>query len=170
MTHLVRSLVMNRHVFTIAPFPVYLSLCQTVNTAWLAEFSVWLVCQGDRLFFLVENFLLIISTTYQGCNSNQPPVFCHHSLFCNSHFLFCLSDFLLPAHNPFSCSATILYLSFLFLLLAKPILISIPPYSRRLDKIKKIHMAPRGFKPTTSQANASSSYRSTPHVCLCLHL
>jgi hypothetical protein len=31
------------------------------------------------------------------------------------------------------------------------------PYSRRLAKIKKIHMVPKGFEPTTSQANASGS-------------
>jgi hypothetical protein len=83
-----------------------------------------------------------------------------HSAFC--HSLFYLSDSLLPAHSPFPCFATILYLSFSFPLPAKPI--PIPPYSQRLAKIKKIHMAPRGFKPTTFQANASSSYHYTTCV------
>jgi hypothetical protein len=83
-----------------------------------------------------------------------------HFAFC--HSLFCLSDSLLPAHSSFSCSATILYLSFSFTLPAKPILI--PPYSRRLAKIKKIQMATRGFEPMTSQANASSSYHYTKCV------
>jgi hypothetical protein len=52
---------------------------------------------------------------------------------------------------------------------AQPIPISIPPYSRRLAKIKKIHIAPRGFEPTTSQANLVVA-TTTPHIYLCLHL
>jgi hypothetical protein len=58
------------------------------------------------------------------------------------HSAFCLSDSL-PVHSPFPCSATILY---------------------RLAKIKKIHMAPKRFEPTTSQTNASSSYHYTTCV------
>jgi hypothetical protein len=85
-----------------------------------------------------------------------------HSAFC--HSLFCLSDSLLLAHSPFPCSATFLYLSFPFPLPAKPIPIPILPYSRRLAKIKKIHMALKGFEPTTSQANASGSYHYTTYV------
>jgi hypothetical protein len=43
--------------------------------------------------------------------------------------------------------------------------ILIPPYNRRLAKIKKkIHMAPRGFEPKTSQTNNSNSYHYTTYV------
>jgi hypothetical protein len=94
---------------------------------------------------------------------------------CSAHSMFCLSDSLLsapllPAHSLFPCSATILYLSFLFPLPAKPSPIPIPPYSRRQAKIKKIHMAPKGFKPTTSQANASDSYHYTTCVFMSISI
>jgi hypothetical protein len=68
------------------------------------------------------------------------------------HSLFCLSDSLLPAHSPFLCCA--------FSFQGH----SHSPYSRCLAKIKKIHMAPKGFKPTTSQTNNSSSYHYTTCV------
>jgi hypothetical protein len=38
------------------------------------------------------------------------------------------------------------------------------PYSRRLAKIKKIHMSPKGFEPMTSKANASGSYHYTTYM------
>jgi hypothetical protein len=78
------------------------------------------------------------------------------------HSLFYLFDFLLSAHNPFPCSATILYLSFSFPLPAKLILIL--PYSRRIAKIKKNTHGPKGFESTTSQVNASNSYHYTIYV------
>jgi hypothetical protein len=71
-----------------------------------------------------------------------------HSLFCPFRVL----PFRFPP--PIPCSAHSV----------QPILILIPPYNRRLAKIKKIHMAPRGFEPMTSQANASSSYHYT--ICV----
>jgi hypothetical protein len=99
----------------------------------------------QRVFFeTCSKSLLLIKAAIVVC----------HSVF--SHSMFCLPDSLLPAHSPFPCSATILYLSFSFPLPTKPI--------SCLAKILKIHMTPRGFKPTTSQANASSSYHYTTCV------
>lgn len=74
--------------------------------------------------------------------AHSPFLYCVSFRFPHSYVV-CLSDSLLPAHSP-------------------PI--PIPPCSRCLAKIKKIHMAPRGFEPMTSQTNNSSSYHYTTCV------